>query len=121
MGSPKGPTPSLCAEPVSPFPLWQRETQRAENHMRVRRGRGSGRDVPGRPRQIGILPNELQRAVFRVLPEGVVIAERRLLKLPVGRRGTWEAEPQITSRRNHGVVALEIRAAVITEELDRKS
>src|ERR1035438_7564550 len=75
------------------------------------------RSIPGRPRQIGILPNELQRAVFRVLPKGVVIAERRLLKLPVGRRGTREAEPQIVARRNHSVVLLEIRAAVVTEEL----
>src|ERR1039457_5902541 len=85
--------------PAWPASLWQRETQRAENHMRVRRRRCSGRDVPGRPRQIGILPDELQSAVSRVLPERVVIAERWLLKLPVGRRGTREAEPHITARQ----------------------
>src|ERR1019366_2167939 len=67
-------------------PLWQGETQRAENHVGVRRGRRSGRNIKRRPSQRGILRNDLKRAVFRVLPKGVVIAELRLLKLPVGRR-----------------------------------
>ena len=79
--------------------------------------RRSRRNIPRRPCQIGILRNDLKRAVSRVLPKGVVVAEHRLLKLPVGRRGTRETESQIIAWRNHRVVLVEIRAAIIGEEL----
>src|ERR1022692_1944115 len=61
--------PQGLSQPARRLRLRQRESQRPEKHVGVRRGRGPGYDVPGRPCQIGILPNELQRAVFRILPE----------------------------------------------------